>query len=330
MRSSSVNRPVAAAGRARTRAIEKALSAGGDTPDMIVAGSASQSLAVALSAATGRDLAAVSFEAFPDGEWKVNVGGSDADGGGGDADSPPELAGEEVVVVASTVSDRAHVELLQLQDAVREAGASGVTTVIPYMGYARQNEAFLSGDPVSARAVARAISTGTDRVVTVNPHEETVRDFFDVPATSVDAAPRLAEPLPDFDEPLFLAPDEGAVGLAETVRDAYGAGEIDYFEKHRSYDTGDVAVEPAGTEPAGRSVVLVDDIVATGSTMAAAIDQLHEQRVAGVYVTCLHPMFAANARSKLAAAGVDGVWGTDTVERPTSAVSVAPAIADYF
>jgi ribose-phosphate pyrophosphokinase len=91
-----------------------------------------------------------------------------------------------------------------------------------------------------------------------------------------------------------------------------------------------VTVEPSGTEPAGRTVVLVDDIVATGSTMSAAIGQLHERNVGEVYVTCLHPMFAANARSKLADAGVAGVWGTDTIERPASAVSVAPTLADYF
>ena len=327
MRSSSVNRPVAAAGRARTRAIEKALSAGGDTPDMIVAGSASQSLAVALSAATRRDLAAVSFEAFPDGEWKVHVGGTDADGGGGDADSTPELAGEEVVVVASTVSDRAHVELLQLQDAVREAGASGVTTVIPYMGYARQNEAFLSGDPVSARAVARAISTGTDRVVTVNPHEETIRDFFDVPATSVDAAPRLAEPLDDLADPLFLSPDAGAIDLAPSVRDAYGVGETDHFKKTR-HSGEEVAIEPNEAPVEGRDVVLVDDIVATGSTMSESIAVLHDREVESVTVTCVHPLLARNARLKLARAGVDRIFGTDTVERPESVVSAAPVIAD--
>ena len=281
---------------------------------MILPGSVSQSLAAALADQLDEPLAVVETDRFADGEFKLRV---------------PDAGGDRAIIVAATTSAESHLELLQLQDLAR-ANFDEVVTVLPYMGYARQDDAFRDGEPVSARAVARALSASTDRVVSVNPHEPTIGDFFDVPFDVIDAAPRLAEPLPDLDGPLFLAPDEGAVGLAETVRDAYGAGETDYFEKHRSYDTGDVAVEPAGTEPAGRSVVLVDDIVATGSTMAAAIDQLHEQRVAGVYVVCLHPMFAANARSKLAAAGVDGVWGTDTVERPTSAVSVAPAIADYF
>ena len=275
---------------------------------MIVPGSASQEVAAALSRELDEPLAAAEYDRFADGETLVRV---------------PETA-ERAIVVASTVSDAAHVELLQLQDAAREQ-AEEVVTVLPYMGYARQDRAFEAGQPVSARAMARAISTGTDRVVTVNPHEGSVCDFFETPCTVVDAAGRLAEPLPSLSEPLFLSPDASAVDLAEAVRDAYGAGEADYFEKDRHSDT-DVEIRPSDANTANRDVVLVDDIIATGSTMSMAIAQLSEP--ARVFVTCVHPMLAANARSKLATAGVDAVYGTDTIERAGSAVSVAPAIAD--
>jgi len=275
---------------------------------MIVPGSASQEVAAALSRELDEPLAAAEYDRFADGETLVRV---------------PETA-ERAIVVASTVSDAAHVELLQLQDAAREQ-AEEVVTVLPYMGYARQDRAFEAGQPVSARAMARAISTGTDRVVTVNPHEGSVCDFFETPCTVVDAAGRLAEPLPSLSEPLFLSPDASAVDLAEAVRDAYGAGEADYFEKDRHSDT-DVEIRPSDANTANRDVVLVDDIIATGSTMSMAIAQLSEP--ARVFVTCVHPMLAANARSKLATAGVDAVYGTDTIERAVSAVSVAPAIAD--
>jgi ribose-phosphate pyrophosphokinase len=275
---------------------------------MIVPGSASQEVAAALSRELDEPLAAAEYDRFADGETLVRV---------------PETA-ERAIVVASTVSDAAHVELLQLQDAAREQ-AEEVVTVLPYMGYARQDRAFEAGQPVSARAMARAISTGTDRVVTVNPHEGSVCDFFETPCTVVDAAGRLAEPLPSLSEPLFLSPDASAVDLAEAVRDAYGAGEADYFEKDRHSDT-DVEIRPSDANTANRDVVLVDDIIATGSTMSMAIAQLSEPT--RVFVTCVHPMLAANARSKLATAGVDAVYGTDTIERAVSAVSVAPAIAD--
>ena len=281
---------------------------------MIVSGSASQTLAAALSAETGLPLAATSYERFPDGEGLVTVQG--------------DLAGERAVVVASTPTDAAHVELLQLQDAAWEAGAAEVLTVLPYMGYARQDAAFEAGQPISARAVARAISSGTDRVLVVNPHKRAVCDFFDVPAEAVDAAPLLADPLPtDLDDPLFLAPDENALSLAETVRDAHGAGETDYFEKHRLSGT-EVEIAPSDADVAGRDVVVVDDIVATGTTMSESIAVLGERAVARVFVTCVHPVLAGNARTKLARAGVARVLGTDTLERADSAVSAAPAIAE--
>lgn len=287
---------------------------------MILPGSHSQSLAARLAAATDHALARVSYDQFPDGELCAALSADDA----------AALADEQAVVVASTLTSDAHLELLQLQDAAREAGASEVTTVIPYMGYGRQDEAFQAGQPISARAVARAVSTGTDRVILVSPHEPGITEFFDAPCETVSGAGRLAEPLPaDLENPVFVAPDEGAVAIAERARDAYGRGTADYFEKERDYDTGEVAISPGNTDVAGRDAVLVDDIVATGSTMSEAIDALHDRDVGRAFVVCVHPLLVGNARTKLERAGLAGIWGTDTVERDVSAVSVAPALADY-
>ncbi|MFB6256384.1 MAG: ribose-phosphate diphosphokinase [Haloplanus sp.] len=280
---------------------------------MIVPGSTSQSFAAALATARSEPLAAVAYDRHPDGELVAAVPGFDAD---------------RATVVAATPTPEAHVELLQLQDAVREAGAAHVTTVIPYMGYARQDRAFEPGHPVSARAVARAVSTGTDRVVVVTPHEEAVAEFFTVPCTVVDAAPRLAVPLPtDLADPLFLAPDAGATDLARTVRDAYGAGGVDHFEKTRHSGTA-VTVDPGDVTVAGRDAVLVDDIVATGSTMSEAVAELRDRDAADVFVTCVHGVLARDARTKLARAGVAAVHATDTLERAVTSVSAAPVVAD--
>ena len=279
---------------------------------MIVSGSSSQTLAAALADETGRPLATVTYDRFPDGEGLAAV---------------PGFEGTEAVVVATTDSDEAWVELLQLQDAVREAGAEQVTTVIPYMGYARQDRAFEPGQPVSARAMAKAISTGTDRVVLVNPHEAAVADFYEVPTVTVDAAGVLAKALPKLDDPLFLAPDEGAIGIAETVREAYGAGETDFFEKHRDRETGAVEITPSDSPVVDRDVVVVDDIIATGSTMSEAVGVLTDRGADRIVAACVHPMLVANAVTKLRAAGVDEVVGTDTVERGCSVVSVASVLA---
>ena len=278
---------------------------------MIVSASTSQSLAGALAAELGEPLAVTEYDRFPDDEFLVSV---------------PDFDAERAVVVCSTTTSDAHIEALQLQDAVREAGAREVITVMPYMGYGRQDEAFEPGQPVSARAVARALSTGTDRVLTVNPHEQAVCEFFEVPCTPIDAAGRLAEPLPELSDPVFVAPDAGATHLAETVRDAYGAGELDYFEKTRHSST-DVELEPHEADVSDRDAVLVDDIIATGSTMAEAVSHLSDESTR-TFVTCVHPVFAGAGRARLARAGVEAVHATDTIERAESTVSAAPVVAD--
>ncbi|WP_435319779.1 ribose-phosphate diphosphokinase [Haloarchaeobius sp. TZWSO28] len=280
---------------------------------MILPGSGSQALAAELAYELGEDLAPVEFERFPDGEVMARIG---------------DVSPERAVVVASTATSDAHLELLQLQDAAREAGADEIVTVLPYMGYARQDKVFNPGEPVSSRAVARAISANTDRVITVNPHEEAVCEFFDPAAEAVDAASVLAEPLPEtLTEPLFLAPDDGAIELAETVCDAYGEGETDYFEKKR-LSGSEVEISPSDANVTGRDVVVVDDIIATGSTMSESIAVLNDRDAARVFVTCVHPLLAQNAVTKLARAGVETVIGTDTLERPVSQVSVAKVVAE--
>ncbi|MCL9816025.1 ribose-phosphate diphosphokinase [Natronocalculus amylovorans] len=279
----------------------------------IVPGSTSQALAAQLARELSASLTVPTYDRFPDGETLAAV---------------PSLDDENVIIVASTTSNDAHIELLQLGDAVREAGTTDVTVVIPYMGYARQDQAFNPGQPISARAAARAVSTAADRIVLVNPHEGSVADFFTVPVEIVDAAGQLATPLPEtLDQPLFLSPDAGAIELAETTQASYGRGDVDYFEKERDYDTGEIEITPSDASVSGRDVVVVDDIIATGSTMSEAVSVLTDRGANSIYVTCVHPMLVGNALTKLSAAGITRVFGTDTIERPVSDISVAPTIA---
>ncbi|MFB6201659.1 MAG: ribose-phosphate diphosphokinase [Halorhabdus sp.] len=280
---------------------------------MILSGSASQTLAARIAEATGEPLGAAEVEYFPDGELNVEV---------------TETITDRAIVVISTVSNDAHIEALLLQDAARQAGADEVITVVPYPGYARQNRKYQPGDIVSLRTVAKALSPGTDRVITVNPHEDDAEEMFAVPAVAVDASHRLAEPLPDdLADPLFLGTDEQARPLAASVQDAYGTGTVD----HLVPPAGSAAPEeviPTESIVDGRDVVFVDDFVATGATMSTATQAATDAGAQRVFATCVHPLLASGAWSKLLRAGVEEMYATDSLERIVSDVSVAPVVAD--
>lgn len=145
--------------------------------------------------------------------------------------------------------------------------------------------------------------------------------------TICDAAPHLAESLPpDLSEPLFIAPDAGAIELATAVRDTYGTGSTDYFEKTRHSGT-DVEMVTSDTNVSNRDVIVVDDIIATGVTMSTAVGHLNDGGAARVYIGCIHPLLARGARTKLERAGIEQLIGTDTIEQEVSVVSVAPTVA---
>ena len=237
---------------------------------------------------------------------------------------------ERVVIVASTTTDSAHMELLDLQERAAQRNPDEIITVIPYMGYARQDKSFQKGAPISGRAVAKAISTGTDRVYVVNPHNVAVLDFFDVPSEPVDAAPELASPLPaDLVDPVFLGPDEDAVWLAESVQEAYGAGYVDNFDKLRHSAT-EVEMDSGDRDFTGSDIVLVDDMIATGGTMSEAIQIFKDQDTGRIFVTCVHPVLAKDALSRLNEAGVDDIYATNTIDRSVNKISAAPPIAQYL
>jgi ribose-phosphate pyrophosphokinase len=245
---------------------------------------------------------------FPDGEMYLRTGTLD----------------ETTVVVGSLLSDATLLELLLLIDACQR---SEVHLVVPYLGYARQDREFTPGEPVSARAIARALSTGVDRVVTVNVHKESVLSHFTVPASQVTLEAEVGDFIATLGlgDPLILAPDGGAASFVAAVA-ARGGWETDHLEKTR-ISGEEVRMEPVKGEPWTGEVVLVDDIISTGGTLAAAARMLLDRGAAGVHAVCVHGLFAGNARPLLGEAGIRELGASDTIESENSRYSAAAAIA---
>ncbi len=276
----------------------------------IISGPASQLLAGRIADVIKSPLLLSEFKRFPDGEQYTRI--------------LDDFAEEEVTIIQSTVNDSDFISLLQLIDACGEA--SKINVVIPYMGYARQDKQFKKGEPISARAMARAIKA--DNVFTVNIHNESILDYFDAETRNLDATPMLGRYIKNmkFKEPLIIAPDDGAIPLARNASKDLGI-DYDFLEKTRlSGET--VSIQPKNVEVKGRDVIIIDDIISTGGPMAETISLLRQQEAHEVFVACVHPVFSSNAISKLFRAGVKGIIATDTIDRGVSVVSTAPVIAE--
>ncbi|HIH70368.1 ribose-phosphate diphosphokinase [Methermicoccus shengliensis] len=278
----------------------------------VVAGPSSQMLAAKVARAGGFSMVPAEYERFPDGEGYLRV--------------CEDVAGDDVAIVQTIGCDCDLVSLLQLIDACEDAAR--LVAVIPYMGYARQDRRFKQGEPISARAVARCI--GADHVVLVNVHNERVLDYFVCDVCCLDAAPVLAGHIVQMglDDPLFVAPDDGAIEIARAAAQAVGA-QHDHLEKKR-LSPEHVEMAPKHLDVEGRHVVLIDDIISTGGTMTTAIGMLTEQGASRVYVACVHPVFVKNAIVRLFAAGAGDIVFTDTIEGRGGVVSVAPLIARHL
>lgn len=267
----------------------------------------SQMLAARIAKQGSMDIVDVKFSRFPDGEHYLRTG-------------PVE---KDMVVVGSVVNSDSLVQLLLLIDA---CSGSRLTLLLPYMGYARQDKQFHQGEPLSARAVARVLSLGVSRVITVNVHDPGVLSHFSVPAVNLSLAPDIGMYLSatGHTDPLILAPDDGAAGFASVVA-AAGAWECDYLEKTRI--SGDeVRFEPKTLCADGRDVVIVDDIISTGGTLATATRLLYEQGARTVAAACVHGIFAGGAFSHLIASGIRDVFASDTIECGCSVYSAAGTV----
>ncbi|WP_292485552.1 ribose-phosphate diphosphokinase [Methanohalobium sp.] len=278
----------------------------------IIGGPASQLLASRVARELNDKPVVCEFDKFPDGEQYIRI----LDG---------DIENERVTIIQCTYTDSDLISLLQLIDACEDA--KQINVVIPYLGYSRQDKKFKNGEAISARAITRTLTA--DNVFTVNVHEKSILEYIDANnTTDLEASYLMGNHIESLDlkNPLIVAPDSGAIYLAENASSKTGI-EYDYLEKERI--SGDeVSIKTKNMDITGRDVVLIDDMIATGGTMAESIKILKSQGANDVYLACVHPVLAKNAVLRLFNAGVRDIISTDTIEKAESAVSVAPLIAD--
>jgi len=269
----------------------------------------SQIIASKVAENLGAPLGEVKSSRFPDNEIYLRAMGLD----------------DRTVIVSSLPDAESIVELLLLIDACE---GSEVTLVIPYMAYARQDKRFNVGEPISIRAIAAALSRGVVRIITVNIHEPEVLKYFSVPAENISIAPAIGDYLAGtgIENPLILAPDDGAWEFAQGVASAHG-WDCDHLDKTRLSGV-EVKIKEKNLNVAGRHVVIVDDIISTGGTLATAAQMLAAEGAESISAACVHGVFSGGGYARLVSAGFSAIASSDTIERGCSRISAAPAIAE--
>lgn len=285
---------------------------------MIISGSASQALAANVARQLDEKLGLIETKKFPDGERYLRI--------------KDEIAEDErVVVIQSTgfPQDENLMELFFILDTLNDMNVTDITVVSPYLGYSRQERRFKDTECISAKATAKLIQTmGVKRLISVNLHEESICDLYDIPAENLSAMPAIAEHIADtFDEkPIILAPDKGAENFAKEIATIIDT-DYDYLEKVR-LSPEKVETKPKNISVKGRKVVIIDDIISTGGTIVNAINILSEQGAKSVDVFCVHPVLVNDAVLKINAAGASSVQATDSLKSDVSNISLASTIAN--
>jgi len=271
----------------------------------LLSGRSHPALAEAVGARLGIEPAECLLETFPDDELYFR--------------SIDPLLGHDVFLIQPTSPPAAQhlLELLLMADGCRRAGASRITAVVPYFGYARQDRRTDAGQAVGARLVADLISTRCDRLITLDLHNPAIEGFFSIPVEHRSAEGLLAESLKALlsADHVLVAPDLGAVKRVQRIADRLHAP-VAYVHKER-FSGDEVRVRHISGQVRNRIPILIDDMISTGGTVLSALEALRTQgcRIPAK-VVAVHALLVEEAASKLADPSIDEVIVTNSIRRP--------------
>jgi len=262
------------------------------------------------------------------------------------------VRGRDVFVVHSLYGDPDQsandkiCKLLFFIGALRDASAARVTAVVPYLAYGRKDRKTRPRDPVTTRYLAMLLeAVGADRILAIDVHNlAAFQNAFRCPADHLEARVLFARHFANVlgDEPVVvLSPDVGGMKRAEAFRQtlAHALGrefELGFMEKRRAL--GKVSGETLYAQVEGRAVVMIDDLISTGTTMGRAARACLEQGASRVFAAATHGLFIGAAHEVVAAPSLTRTVVTDTVppfrldpglvERKLVVLPTAPLFAD--
>ncbi len=296
---------------------------------ILIVGPASQILGIRIAQELDIQSLNTEFKTFPDGEnyLRINI------------EDELEIKGKEVIIVQSTGPSSSGnqnsrlFELIMMIDAAKRMKAARIKLVIPYLAYSRQDKIFRPGECQFANLLLNIIeSFGIDEFYTVDVHAPKILKELSCKAVNIDSMKVLADYIKSLGakDIVVVSPDKGAVERSKAFAKHFGDDvPVEIFEKKRDVKTGEITMS-GNLSLEKKDVVIADDIIATGGTMAFAIKLSKESGANKIYAASTHALLLQNAKYRILKAGANEIIGTDSIDNESSKVSLAKLIAEHL
>ena len=270
---------------------------------MVFTGNANHKLAEEVVSHLGIGLGRATVDRFSDGEVMVEL--------------MDNVRGKDVFVLQSTCmpTNDNLMEVMVMVDALRRSSAGRITAAIPYFGYSRQDRRPRSARvAITAKVIANMLTAvGVNRVLTMDLHSDQIQGFFDIPVDNIYATPLLLSDLwkRNYDNLVVVSPDVGGVVRARACAKQLNS-DLAIIDKRRPKPNVAKVMNIIG-DVAGRTCVIMDDMVDTANTLCEAAAALKEQGALKVYAYCTHPVLSGGAAERISNSALDELVVTNTI-----------------
>lgn len=277
----------------------------------IFTGRSNPQLAYEIADYLGTNVGPIQVKNFSDGEIYVQIQES--------------IRGDDVFIVQPTCNpvNKNLMELLIMIDAFKRASAKSITAVLPYFGYARQDRKCAGREAITAKLVADLITTaGPHRILAMDLHTGQLQGFFNILVDHIYATPVLIKYIKEkkLSDIVMVSPDSGGVERTRVYAKKLDAP-IAIIDKRRSGHNVAEVNNVIG-DVAGRTAILIDDMIDTAGTICEAAKILKKFGAKEVYVCACHPVFSGPAIQRLEEAPITEVIVTNTIPlKPEQVIS---------
>jgi len=284
---------------------------------LLIGGPASAYLAEKIAEITKLKLLKIEHKLFPDGESYIRY--------------PEDVKGEDLIIVQGMhpPQDRHIFQAYLLGETALDLGARSISLIAPYLAYARQDKRFLKGEAVSVLALLKLLkSAGYEKIYTVNIHSPWIIEKSPIPLIDLHAEEALVRYLKDreLESSLIVSVGKKGESMARYIAERL---KTDYSVARSSRDkvTGEVRVELDKGFKARENVVVVDDIISTGGTMAKLVKAVKDAGGERIIAACIHALMIGDAAEKILKAGASEIIASDTIPNKHMGYSVAELIS---